>query len=207
MRTAVEILERLRSERPSTSGPTLVKIPAAPEVFVRVVTQGGGPAGNSKIASMSAVGPPHPGPAGASRLRSDPYLRRCGLFNRSVHFLVMPNRNLTPDELSKANVLLSEIRNQLDTLAGGDPVLLFAYRRKISKELTYDERGKPALRKALKALLRRKQENRCATCSQPLPSRGAVLDRHEAFLGYTEDNTRLICHDCDRKIQANRGFR
>ena len=99
------------------------------------------------------------------------------------------------------------IRNQLDTLAEGDPALLFAYRRKISKELTYDERGKPAVRKALKALLRRKQENRCATCSQPLPSRGAVLDRHEASLGYTEDNTRLICHDCDRKIQENRGFR
>ena len=30
---------------------------------------------------------------------------------------------------------------------------------------------------------------------------------HEAVLGYTEDNTRLICHDCDRKIQENRGFR
>ena len=119
----------------------------------------------------------------------------------------MPNRNLTPDELSKANALLSEIRNQLETLADGNPALLFAYRRKVSKELTYDERGKSGLRKELKALLRGKQENRCATCSQPLPSRGAVLDRHEALLGYTEDNTRLICHDCDRKIQENRGFR
>ena len=54
---------------------------------------------------------------------------------------LVPNRNLTADELSKANELLSAIRDRLDTLAGRDPALLFACRRQIAKELTGDERG------------------------------------------------------------------
>ena len=53
----------------------------------------------------------------------------------------MPNRNLTPDELERANELLADIREQLTKLAVGDPLLLFAYRRKIAKELGYDERS------------------------------------------------------------------
>jgi hypothetical protein len=40
----------------------------------------------------------------------------------------MPNRNLTPDELKLANGLLDNIRNRLNELAAGDPLLLFAYR-------------------------------------------------------------------------------
>ena len=40
----------------------------------------------------------------------------------------MPNRNLTADELAKANELLSTIRDRLEMLAGCDPALLFAYR-------------------------------------------------------------------------------
>lgn len=52
----------------------------------------------------------------------------------------MPNRNLTPDELKLANELLAGIRERLIKLAGNDPQLLFAYRRKVSKELSYDER-------------------------------------------------------------------
>jgi UTP:GlnB (protein PII) uridylyltransferase len=58
----------------------------------------------------------------------------------------MPNRQLTKEELQMANRLLTEIRARLDALAGGDADLLFAYRRKISKELGYDERSKPMLR-------------------------------------------------------------
>jgi hypothetical protein len=45
----------------------------------------------------------------------------------------MPNRNLTPDELKNANDLLAEIRDRLIMLAGDDPLLLFAYRRKVMK--------------------------------------------------------------------------
>jgi transcriptional regulator with XRE-family HTH domain len=47
---------------------------------------------------------------------------------------LMANRNLTAAELEHANRLLADIRQRLSTLAGDDPVLLFAYRRKISKE-------------------------------------------------------------------------
>jgi UTP:GlnB (protein PII) uridylyltransferase len=64
----------------------------------------------------------------------------------------MPNRNLSADELKRANELLADIRARLISLAGADPLLLFAYRRKIAKELGYDERGKPGSRGKLKAL-------------------------------------------------------
>jgi hypothetical protein len=47
----------------------------------------------------------------------------------------MPNRNLTPDELELARTPLNDIRGRLSALAGGDEELLFAYRRKIAKEL------------------------------------------------------------------------
>ena len=57
----------------------------------------------------------------------------------------MPNRNLSAEELKKANELLADVRKRLKDLAMGDPLLLFAYRRKIAKELGYDERGKPVL--------------------------------------------------------------
>ena len=52
----------------------------------------------------------------------------------------MPNRTLSPNELLNANALLVEVRARLKALAGGNSALLFAYRRKIYKELTYDER-------------------------------------------------------------------
>ena len=64
----------------------------------------------------------------------------------------MPNRNLTANELREANDLLTDIRVRLTSLAADDPLLLFAYRRKVVKELGYDERGKPAARAILKAL-------------------------------------------------------
>ena len=70
----------------------------------------------------------------------------------------MPNRNLTPEELDKANALLEEVRARLNVLADGDEAALFAYRRKIAKELTYDERGKPMHRRVLKAKKMGEQE-------------------------------------------------
>ena len=64
----------------------------------------------------------------------------------------MANRNLTADELKSANDLLADIRERMLTLAAGDALLHFAYRRKVAKELGYDERSKPAVRAKLKAL-------------------------------------------------------
>jgi hypothetical protein len=71
----------------------------------------------------------------------------------------------------------------------------------------YDERGKPMSRKILKEVKRALQENKCALCGETLPLKNAVLDRLEAMDGYTEENTRLICPDCDTKTQAGRGYK
>jgi hypothetical protein len=118
----------------------------------------------------------------------------------------MPNRRLTASELVQANALLEEIRLKLASMSGGDTALLWAIRRKVYKELTYDERGKPMHRRRLKAAKRRAQNGNCAVCGNPLPARHAVLDRLQAMGGYTTDNTRLICRECDIEVQRARGF-
>jgi len=118
----------------------------------------------------------------------------------------MPNRNLTAAELELVRVLISEIRSRLDVMSGGDAGMLFAFRRKVYKELTYDERGKPMDRRRLKGVKRRQQDNRCPLCDQQLPERYCVLDRLQAVEGYTEENTRLICQDCDVRTQVSRGY-
>jgi UTP:GlnB (protein PII) uridylyltransferase len=118
----------------------------------------------------------------------------------------MPNRRLTTDELQKANHLLQDIRVLLNGLAGEDFALLFAYRRKIAKELGYDERGKPMMRKVLKLNKMIAQKGLCAECQNELPKRGAELDRINAMDGYTEENTRLVHHECHVKSQEGKGF-
>jgi len=116
------------------------------------------------------------------------------------------NRNLTSDELQKANDLLAHVRKQLIKLAADDPAALFAYRRKIAKELIYDERGKPMLRKALKARKFGEQHGICPHCQKPLPEKFAELDRKSAIGGYTPENTELIHAGCHRERQAARGW-
>jgi hypothetical protein len=64
----------------------------------------------------------------------------------------MANRNLTLGELEKANLLLREVHARLKALAGDDADLVFAYNRKIAKELSYDERSKPMVRRKLKVI-------------------------------------------------------
>lgn len=118
----------------------------------------------------------------------------------------MSNRTLTPDELLHANALLSDVRERLRELSGGDNDLLFAYRRKVYKGLTYDERSSPMIRRRLKEAKRREQEGLCVVCHQPLPEKYAVLDRLVASAGYTVENTRLIHQDCDVQTQASRGY-
>jgi UTP:GlnB (protein PII) uridylyltransferase len=118
----------------------------------------------------------------------------------------MANRRLTSDELERANDLLADVRSKLDALAGGDKDLLFAYRRKIAKELGYDERGKPVERRILKAQKRVEQGGLCAICRKPLPEKYAELDRLNAADGYTRENTRLIHHECHIVQQASKGY-
>jgi hypothetical protein len=118
----------------------------------------------------------------------------------------MANRNLTAEELAQANDLLEKIRLDLKTLASGDEPLHFAYRRKITKELGYDERGKPTLRRILKLKKFVEQKGICPLCDGSLPEKNAVLDRLKAIDGYTRENTRLICRDCDTRVQEGRGY-
>lgn len=119
----------------------------------------------------------------------------------------MTNRRLTDEELTQMfRPILDEVRARLRDASQGDEGLLWALRRKLAKELTYDERGKPGHRVKLKALKRGQQGGKCALCEEPLPERNAVLDRIEAMLGYTTGNTRLLCPECDNRVQAERGF-
>jgi len=118
----------------------------------------------------------------------------------------MPNRNLTPDELKRANKLLSLIRVRLTKLAAGDPLLLFAYRRKVMKELGYDEREKPAVRVKLKALKWKQQGGKCAHCGEELPLKYSELDRKKAADGYTAENTELVHAKCHQERQAAKRY-
>jgi DNA repair exonuclease SbcCD ATPase subunit len=120
----------------------------------------------------------------------------------------MPTRKLTEAELRMANSLLKEVRESIEKLSEDDLDLRFALRRKIAKELTYDERGKPMQRKKLKLKMLRLQDGKCAVCAKALPllARGAVLDRQNTMDGYVVENVKLICRDCDEKLQEKRGF-
>jgi len=99
------------------------------------------------------------------------------------------------------------VREKLVHLARGDNELHWALRRKLAKELTYDERSRPGDRVKLKAFKRGQQDNRCALCSCDLPEKYAILDRVEAMKGYTPENTRLICRECDERVQKERGYK
>lgn len=117
------------------------------------------------------------------------------------------NRQLSPDELLQLfRPLLADVRARLRELAGTDDALHFALRRKLFKELVYDERSKPMQRRALKATKRLEQGGRCALCGDALPARGAVLDRFEAMKGYIASNVRLLCPRCDAAEQEKKGY-
>jgi hypothetical protein len=118
----------------------------------------------------------------------------------------MSNPRLTPEQLEIARKLLDEVRERLVVFSGGDRDLLFAYRRKIYKELMHDERSKPMVRRRLKQLKMKEQGGVCPLCQEPLPQRGAVLDRARAVDGYTAENTRLIHAACDVAHQAAKGY-
>ncbi|EQD27589.1 integron gene cassette protein [mine drainage metagenome] len=64
--------------------------------------------------------------------------------------MVVETRKLTETGREKAARLLERVRAELMDLSGEEPQLLFARRRKIAKELVYDERSGPTKRKSLK---------------------------------------------------------
>jgi hypothetical protein len=119
----------------------------------------------------------------------------------------MPNRILTEDERKRLfEPLISEVRIRLGELSKGDDDLFWALRRKLAKELGYDERSKPMHRKMLKLKKMAAQKGMCTVCEKELPEKNSVLDRFEAMGGYTFENTRLICPECNVRIQEERGY-
>jgi hypothetical protein len=99
-----------------------------------------------------------------------------------------------------------DIRKRLTSLAAGDLHLLFAFRRKIAKELGYDERGKPGTRGKLKALKWGQQSGKCAHCGDQMPLKYSELDRKNAVDGYAIDNTELVRAKCHQERQAAKGY-
>jgi hypothetical protein len=82
-----------------------------------------------------------------------------------------------------ARALLKDIRERFNALASDDAELLFAYRRKIAKELGYDERSAPMARRKVKAHKRKEEGGLCARCREDLPEKYVVLDRIAASKG------------------------
>lgn len=115
-------------------------------------------------------------------------------------------RRLTETEIPAAREILEEVRRLVAEKSSGDAELAWAMRRYIYIRLQHDERGNPMQRKILKLKKMVSQHGACALCGCRLPERGAELDRAETMKGYTEENTRLLCHDCHRGEQAKRGF-
>jgi hypothetical protein len=118
----------------------------------------------------------------------------------------MPGIRLTPEQADAANALLKEIENRLATMSGGNAHLLFSLRRRTYIRLSYAERGTPAYRKKLKKIKREEQGGKCAIGGEDLPVTGTELDRHDPVLGYTPENTQLVCHGHHREQQAKRRF-
>jgi len=119
----------------------------------------------------------------------------------------MSNPRLTPEQRETLfQPLFNKIKADLEQLSGCDANVLWALRRKIAKELIYLERGRPIDRRKLQIKKYSEQKGLCAICGEKLPERGGELDRFEAFLGYTAENTRLVCHDCHVADQKKKNY-
>ncbi len=103
--------------------------------------------------------------------------------------------------------MLARTKAMIEEAAAGDPILLFALRRRLFIRLMYWERGTPAERTKLKAAKWAAQDGRCDICKEPVDRKGSELDRDNPVLGYTLENTRLVHHACHRRDQEAKGFR
>ncbi|MGC2457206.1 MAG: hypothetical protein WA435_04345 [Gallionellaceae bacterium] len=119
----------------------------------------------------------------------------------------MPNPQLTKEQRDKLFAPLFErVKADLEKLSGGDARLLWALRRKLTKELGYLERSTPTERNKLKARKWNTQKGLCALCSEAVEQKNSELDRFEAFLGYTDSNVRLVHHECHVNDQSKKGY-
>ncbi len=118
----------------------------------------------------------------------------------------MPSRKLTKDEAKIADAILERVKADIIEAAGGDPVLLFALRRRTFIRLGYWERGTPAHRRKVQAAKWAEQDGRCAICGEPLEQHGAEMDRVDPVLGYNAENVRVVHHACHVADQAAKGY-
>jgi hypothetical protein len=114
--------------------------------------------------------------------------------------------HLTDAVLTQVRKILERVRADLTSLSNGDPKTLHHARRYLMKRLEFDERSKPSDRKDVKLILMAKQQGKCSICGEPLPAKGSELDRSDPVLGYTEENCKLVHHECHRKAQAAKNF-
>jgi hypothetical protein len=115
---------------------------------------------------------------------------------------------LTTDQIERQfQPLLARILADLEATAT-DSENLWALRRKLAKTLIYWERGKPMHRRKLKRQKYAEQNGLCAMCGKVLLEKGryAELDRLEAHEGYTNENTRLVHHQCHIADQQEKGY-
>jgi len=116
-------------------------------------------------------------------------------------------RQLTAEEREQLfKPLFKKVIRMLSTASDGDAALLWALQRKLRKEVMYLERGTPQERRKLKALKRKEQNNKCLLCGEVLPERNIVLDRIRPIDGYTPENVRLLCSQCDTNEQIKKGY-
>jgi hypothetical protein len=121
--------------------------------------------------------------------------------------MATPGPRLTAEQAEKMfQPIFARIIADLEATSGGNSKLLWALRRKLAKELTYLERGTPTRRKKLKQQKFTEQNGVCTICGGELPQRGAELDRTDAFLGYTQQNTRLVHHECHVADQQKKNY-
>ena len=102
--------------------------------------------------------------------------------------------------------LFKRVVADLERASGGDPRILWALRRKLAKELTYLERSTPQKRNILKALKWAAQKGKCTICRKAMPLKNSELDRKDTFLGYVENNVRLVHHECHIADQVKKRY-
>ena len=112
---------------------------------------------------------------------------------------------LTEEQREKVLPILAAVRTAIENASAGDTDIQHQMRRYISKRLEFDERGTPTQRRKLHELKWKRQRGICALCPEPLPEKGAELDRLITTDGYTEANTRLVHHACHLKVHEQKG--
>jgi hypothetical protein len=118
----------------------------------------------------------------------------------------MANPTLNEEQRKIAMEIVAGVSARLHALAAGDESLLFAYIRKVSKQLVYLERDSPSKRKRVKKKVWKSQHELCAECKQPLELRYSIADRIDAVKRYIPENLEIIHDACNRARLERKGY-